>query len=39
MYNREKAREFRIILTLNMEEGNFGVSTYIFKNVSVRQLY
>lgn len=38
MYNREKAKEFRIILTLNMEEGNFGVSTYIFKNVSVRQL-
>ena len=26
-------------LTLNMEEGNFGVSTYIFKNVSVGQLY
>lgn len=38
MYNREKAKEFRIILTLNMEEGNLDVSTYIFENVSVRQL-
>lgn len=36
MQNGEKMKEFRILLTLNKEEGNLNVSPYIIESVSVR---
>ena len=31
MQNREKVKEFRIVLTLSRKKDNLGVSPYIFK--------